>query len=148
MSNYLVLTHSQGVDPDGPNRRMAMLTRNREAIEAHIAHRLDKDVVYFVLDCTSCTLSKELAKRFDANGTWTRPMQQVEGTLSTLVGSMPRWQAYKFLRQIQQTLHKIDHRDPKESPVVEELHVPAPAGQFCVIAISRGKQLVKWPLPL
>jgi hypothetical protein len=138
----LIRQHSSNPDdPDGPQRRLSLLQRNRELAEHFVSQSPDKDVVVLVFD-----ISNETSPLPDLDAKWIQKVKE-EGNIPAVLMGMPRWSAYRGLQKFQRELHKLDCGDPKVSPVVETLVSPAPAGHFFMLVISKGKQAVALPIP-
>lgn len=139
--DILIRQHSANAgDPNGTERRLAMLQRNRELAEHFASQSAEKDVVVLIFDISASDSFPE------ADAVWVHRVIE-EGSIPAVLLGMPRWTALKALRLYQRSLHKLDARDPKQSPVVEKLATPAPAGQFYLMVISKGKQVVTLPIP-
>jgi hypothetical protein len=141
--NIIIQQHStNAADPDGTNRRLALLQRNRELAEHFASQSPDKDVVVLVFD-----VSNENIPLPNLDAKWVHKVIE-EGNIPAVLMGMPRWSAYKGLQKFQRELHKLNCGDPKVSPVVEKLSAPAPAGHFFMMVISKGKQSVTLPIPV
>jgi len=140
--NIIIQQHSSNPgDPDGTQRRLALLQRNRELAEHYASQSADKDFVVLVFDVTD---SDAPVPNLDAE--WVQKVVE-EGNIPAVVMGLPRWSAYKGMQKFQRELHKLKCGDPKVSPVVEKLSAPAPAGHFYMMVISKGKQSVTLPIP-
>ena len=138
----IIQQHSSNPDdPDGTQRRLALLQRNRELAEHFASQSPDKDFVVLVFDVTDADAP---VPNLDAK--WVQKVVE-EGNIPAVVMGLPRWAAYKGLQKFQRELHMLNCGDPKVSPVVEKLASPAPAGHFYMMAISKGKQSVMLPIP-
>ncbi len=140
--NFIIQQHSTNAgDPDGTQRRLAMLQRNRELAEHFASQSPDKGFVVLVFDITN-----EDAPIPNLDAKWVKKVTD-EGNIPAVVVGMPRWSAYKGMQRFQRELHKLNCGDPKVSPVVEKLAAPAPVGHFYMMVISKGKQSVTLPMP-
>src|SRR5665213_1395389 len=140
--NIIIQQHSSNPgDPDGTQRRLALLQRNRELAEHFVSQSAEKDVVVLVFD-----ISDDDAPLPNLDAKWVQKVKE-EGNIPAVIMGMPRWSAYKGLQKFQRELHKLDCGDPKVSPVVEKLASPAPAGHFYMMVISKGKQSEALPIP-
>ena len=138
----IIQQHSTNpADPDGTQRRLALLQRNRELAEHFASQSPDKDIVVLVID-----ISDETAPLPNLDANWVHKVKE-EGNIPAVLLGMPRWTAYKKMQKFQRELHKLDCGDPKVSPVVEKLASPAPAGHFYMLVLSKGKQAVALPIP-
>lgn len=136
--NLIHLVSTSATDPQGAERRFALLQRHRELAEHFVSQSLDKDVAVLIFDLNEFT---------DVPGVTSDFLQEVrdDGCIPARVVGMSRWTAYRRLKDIQRHLHKLDVRNPRTSTIVENLRHPAPAGLFNVLVLSHGKQLVQWP---
>ena len=137
----IIRQHSSNADdPDGTERRLALMKRNRELAEHFVSQSAHKDMVVLIFDIS------EQGAFPEADAAWVHRVIEEGGIPAMLLG-MSRYRAYKAMQRFQRELHKIDARDPKQSPVVEKLAVPAPAGHFYLMTISKGKQVAVVPVP-
>src|SRR5476649_904168 len=114
--NIIIQQHSSNpADPDGTQRRLALLQRNRELAEHYASQSPDKDFVVLVFD-----ISNEEAPIPNLDAKWIQKVVE-EGNIPAVVMGLPRWSAYKGLQKFQRELHKLNCGDPKVSPVVEKL---------------------------
>jgi hypothetical protein len=137
----LIQRHSvNDADPHGTERRLAMLQRNRELAEHFVVQSPSKDVCVLIFDVSDGDFPH-------ADGAWIQKVVE-EGAIPASVIGMSRWKAYKAMQVYQRALHRQNLGDPKTSPVVERLASPAPSGQFYLMVISKGKQVVSLPIPM
>jgi hypothetical protein len=130
--NIIIQQHSTNAgDPDGTQRRLAMLQRNRELAE-HFVSQSPDDFVVLVFDITN-----EDAPIPNLDAKWIKKVTD-EGNIPAVVMGLPRWAAYKGLQKFQRELHKMKCGDPKVSAVVDKLAAPAPAGYFYMMVKGRS----------
>jgi hypothetical protein len=143
MTDRIIINqHSSNAgDPDGMQRRLALLQRNRELAEHFASQSADKDIAVLVFD-----ISDQDVPIPNLDAKWVQKVVD-EGNIPAVIMGMPRWSAYKGLQKFQRELHKMNCGDPKVSPVVEKLSAPAPAGHFYMLVVSKGKQATTLPIP-
>jgi len=147
MHDAILIQHSSDpADPDGPQRRYAILQRNLELLEHQAVQHQGEDFAFILIDLTR--EGKEMPDMLkDSSVTAFVQRSDSSDCIPTQILGLPRWQAYKSLRMIQRRLHRSNSSYPKVSPVIERLNEPMPADHFAVVVISGGKQAVTLPIP-
>ena len=144
MDKHLIIQHGrQDANSNAESQhRHDILMRNKEMIEAHLQKLRGQDIAVLIAELTGDMdfLPSDVQKFvMDSNAQNVTPTQ--------IVG-VPRWQLYKALTKFQKALHRDDPRDPKVSPVVEQLQHPAPAGSAHVVVLAkRGKSIAQIAIP-
>lgn len=121
--------------------RLAILKRNQEFIEHH-AQTATKDTVYLILEQHSKYAANDEMKQ------WILECKD-NHVIPSVLFCVPRWQAYKMLRKVQQAFHRESNgRDPAVSEAVELLKNEAVKDTVWVAIIAcNGKQIVQLPIP-
>lgn len=140
----LILQHSVNPnDPNGSERRLAILQRNKELLELNalkhpymvfILFDLTREGKEFPIIANDHTLKDFLNQSI------------LNQTIPTQIIGMSRYHAYKALTRFQRCLHKLHPNDPKVSLVIEKLNQSPPEGHFSVVVISGGKLYANLPI--
>jgi hypothetical protein len=146
-TNTIIVQHSSNpADPDGSQRRYAIIHRNKELLEHHASQHPHDDLAYILIDLSR--EGKEIPKQLNDQSLATFVLQSdANEVIPTQIVGLPRWEAYKALRTIQRSLHRADPFHPLVSPVVEKLKEQPPPSHFPVLVISGGKQAAILPIP-
>lgn len=135
-------------DPDGTQRRLTMIARHREMIEAYASRPENADHVFLVLDL-NCEFAKTIAIAGSSKEEVERSIREnsSDSAFATMLSVLPRWTAYKILRFGQTELHRQNQKNPRISTIVEQIKYPAKDRHVFIVALSRGKQCAEIPIP-